>query len=141
MSEQQSPPTAGLGRRLMSMLYECLLLFAIAFGASLAFHGAVEGELNGWARHLYQAYLFLVFGLYFLWNWVRGGQTLPMKTWKLRLVSADGTTLNPGRAAIRYMAAWLSLLTLGAGFLWAVFDRDRQFLHDRLAGTRLIKTI
>ncbi len=124
----------------MSMIYECMLLFAIAFCASLAFQGAVEGKLDGWVQNLYQAYLFLVFGLYFLWNWLRGGQTLPMKTWKLRLTSADGGNISAWQGAIRYLAAWLSLLCFGGGFFWAIFDRNHQFLHDRLARTRIIQT-
>lgn len=123
----------------MSMFYECMVLITIALCASIAFQGTIEGPLDGWVRNLYQIYLFLVFGLYFLWCWVRGGQTLPMKTWKLRLTSADGGSVSARQGAIRYLAAWLSLLCFGFGYLWAIFDRDRQFLHDRLAGTRLIQ--
>jgi len=122
------------------MIYECMVLVAIAFFASIAFKGTIEGPLDGWVRNLYQTYLVLVFGLYFLWCWLRGGQTLPMKTWKVRLTSADGGNIGALQGATRYIAAWISLLCLGVGFLWAIFDRDRQFLHDRLAGTRLIHT-
>jgi len=138
MPPETQPQPAGLGRRLMSIIYECMLLFAIAFCSSLPFHGATDGPMDGWIRHLYQLYLFLVFGLYFLWNWVRGGQTLPMKTWKLRLVNSQGRSPGPRQACIRYVTAWLSVLAFGTGFLWAVFDRDRQFLHDRIAGTRIV---
>jgi len=123
----------------MCMTYECVVLFAIAFCASIAFKGTIEGQLEGWIRNLYQTYLVLVFGLYFLWCWLRGGQTLPMKTWKLRLTSADGGNISALQGVIRYVAAWLSLLCIGIGFLWAFFDRDRQFLHDRLARTRVIQ--
>jgi uncharacterized RDD family membrane protein YckC len=130
---------AGLGRRYLSLVYESLLLFAIAFISSLPFHGAINSDLVAWHRHAFQFYLFLVFGLYFHWCWLRGGQTLPMKTWKLRLVAENGERIGIGRCSLRYVAAWLSLICLGAGFLWAVFDRDRQFLHDRLAGTRIVR--
>lgn len=136
----QKPALARLGRRLMSLFYESLLLFAIAFIASFPFHGATASDLDGWYRHAYQAYLFLVFGLYFHWCWLRGGQTLPMKTWKLRLVDASGRRPGVAQCSIRYALAWLSLVLLGAGFLWAVFDRDGQFLHDRLAGTRIVRS-
>ena len=131
--------SADLGRRFLSLIYESLLLFAIAFVASLLFHGTVDSELSGWNRHAYQLYLFLVFGLYFHWCWLRGGQTLPMKTWKLRLVEANGGRLGLGRCTLRYMAAWLSLACFGAGFLWAFFDRDSLFLHDRIAKTRIVR--
>src|SRR5262245_21457161 len=134
------PVVPGLTRRALSMLYEGLLAFAIAFFASLAFYGAAEGRLFGDARLLFQAYLFLVLGIYFIACWSRGGRTLAMQTWRMRLVGRDGAPIGAARAALRYALAWVSLLPLGAGFFWACFDRDRQFLHDRLAGTRLVMT-
>jgi uncharacterized RDD family membrane protein YckC len=129
---------AGIGRRLMALLYECLLVLAVVFCSAFAFQGATTSMLAGSARHLFQLYLFLVAGLYFVACWANGGQTVAMKAWGLKLVSARGTALSPGRSLARYVLAWLSVATAGAGFLWAVFDRDRQFLHDRLAGTRIV---
>jgi uncharacterized RDD family membrane protein YckC len=122
----------------MSMLYEALLAFPIVFFSSLAFSGATEGPLSGGTRLLFQAYLFLVLGIYFIACWSRGGRTLAMQTWKIRLVGREGAPIGVGRAALRYALAWISLLPLGAGFLWAFVDPDRQFLHDRLAGTRMV---
>ncbi len=62
-----------------------------------------------------------------------------MKTWRIRLVrAADGGAVNPGRAAHRFVLALLGTLAAGLGFAWALVDRDRQFLHDRLAGTALV---
>ena len=76
--------------------------------------------------------LFLaVLAAYFLWCWLRGGQTLAMRAWKIRLVD-----VTPGKAAARFLIA-AALLPLS--ILWALVDRDGQFLHDRLAGTRLVK--
>jgi uncharacterized RDD family membrane protein YckC len=88
-------------------------------------------------RGLLQAFLAVVFGIYFSLFWSRG-QTLPMKTWRIRLVRWDGAPVNMGRAIHRYLLAILGIAALGAGFIWAFFDRDRQFLHDRLAGTALV---
>ena len=127
-----------ISRRLLSMLYESLIVFAIMFFAGLAFYGAASGRLSGGARHAFQLYLFLVLGIYFVACWSRGGQTLPMQTWKLRLVRGENLPVGVGRALLRYALAWPSLLLLGGGFLWAFLDRDRQFLHDRLAGTRIV---
>jgi uncharacterized RDD family membrane protein YckC len=70
-----------------------------------------------------------VFAAYFLWCWLRGGQTLAMKAWHIRLVG-----VTPARAIMRF----LLLALLPVSIAWALFDRDRQFLHDRLAGTRLV---
>lgn len=134
------PTAPGVGRRLLASLYEALLAFAVAFLAGLAFYGAADGRLAGIHRLIFQVYLFLVLGIYFIVCWSRGRRTLPMQTWKMRIVRTDGTPVEVGRAALRYALAWISLLPLGAGFLWAWVDRDHQFLHDRLAGTRIIKS-
>lgn len=128
----------GVARRLMSLAYEILVVSAIALVAGLAFYGVANGTLSGAVRHLFQLYLFLVLGAYFVACWSRDGRTLPMQTWKIRVVRDDGASIGIGRAMLRYVLAWLSLMPLGAGFLWAFFDREGQFLHDRLAGTRMI---
>jgi uncharacterized RDD family membrane protein YckC len=116
------------------MLYEALLLLAVAFFAGSLFLFASGGQdaTAGWHRTALQAFVALVFAVYFLWSWLRGGQTLPMKAWKIRLVE-----VTPGRAILRFLLAFF-LLPTGASLVWVLFDRDRQFLHDRLAGTRLI---
>lgn len=128
---------AGLGRRLASLLYDSLLAFAVAFFAGLAFF-LVAGEAgSGLKRHAFQTCLFVVLGAYFVLCWRRGG-TLAMRTWRLRLVRVDGARVGLAQAWLRYALAWPSLLLLGAGVFWALADRDRQFLHDRLAGTRVV---
>lgn len=86
------------------------------------------------------AHVFMLLMGYFVWCWLNGGQTLPMKTWKLQLVATDGTAVRPLQAVLRYLAAWPCISLLGIGIFWALVDRDRQFLHDRLAGTRIIRT-
>ena len=122
------------------MVYESLLAFGIVFFAGLLFYGAASGRLSGPIRNVFQIYLLVTLGLYFVWCWHRGGQTLPMKTWKLRLVSTDGGPVSVQRATLRYVLACASIALAGAGLVWAVFDRDRQFLHDRLAGARIVRS-
>ncbi|MDP2792942.1 MAG: RDD family protein [Sulfurisoma sp.] len=132
-------PLPGIRRRLASLLYESLLLlgvWAVTFmlphiALGLAFGVTLPGPV------LF-LHVFAVFGAYFVWYWSHGGQTLAMQTWKLRLLMADGSQPPPSRLLLRYALTWPSLLLCGAGLLWALFDRDRQFLHDRLAGTRIV---
>ena len=125
--------TPGIARRLASMLYEALLLLAIAFFAGSAFYFASRGApLEGWVRTAHQLLLGAVFAAYFLWCWLRGGQTLAMKAWRIRLEH-----VSPPRALLRFLLALL-LVPTGISLLWALVDRERQFLHDRLAGTRLV---
>jgi uncharacterized RDD family membrane protein YckC len=130
---------AGMLRRMAAILYECFLSGAVLFLAAAAFHAIMHPPLSEGLHHLFQAYLFLVLGLYFAWCWLHGGQTLAMKTWRLRLEQCDGSALTVRQALTRYALAWISLIAAGLGFLWAIFDRDHQFLHDRLSGTRIVK--
>jgi len=128
----------GIRRRLVSMLYEGLVVFSILLIGFLMPQIVLSGF--GWIlspRALWIHILVLLM-IYFVWCWLNGGQTLPMKTWKLRIINADGSPLRPMQAVLRYLIAWPSILLLGAGIFWAIFDKDQQFLHDRLAGTRVV---
>ena len=156
------PATPSIARRLASMLYEALLLFAVGFIATWLFtfvSGAKEAQ--GGLRHALQLYLAAVFAAYFLWCWLRGGQTLAMRAWRIRLIAPGRARVAPGVALLRlayatilvgglllaivaafwHLNPWIAFATLalsGTGVGWALVDRDRQFLHDRLAGTRLV---
>ena len=127
-------------RRLASLTYESLLLvgvLSVTFLLPYMLAGMIwQIEAPGWVEWLH---LTLTLAIYFPWLWCHGGQTLALQTWKLRLVSAaNGGAVTLAQALLRYTIAWLSLLLFGAGFLWAIFDPDRQFLHDRLSGTRIV---
>lgn len=143
------------------MAYEFCLLFGIVFIA-----GYLLLTLTHWRWPLgeprlsiFQAAMFVAIGAYFVYFWRRSGQTLAMKTWRIRLVTADGAPLGPARAWLRYVLLWWGLLPsalvltlfrhpVAAAWtffvcsvlstLWMTVDRDRQFLHDRLIGTRLV---
>lgn len=123
------------------MLYEAFLLAGVL---SVAF--VLPHLLLGMARQamvqgaLLWLHCFAVLLAYFGWLWKRNGQTLAMQTWKIRLVSTAGAALTSRQILLRYVLAWPSLLLGGIGIAWALIDRDRQFLHDRLAGTRLVTT-
>ena len=127
-----------IARRLASAVYDLLIVFAIALVATLPFIAIFGDSTQGWRHYLLQAWIAAAIGAYFVTCWARGGQTLPMKTWRIRIVRFDGARVGAWRAVHRYILAWLSLAALGAGFVWALFDRDGQFLHDRLAGTAIV---
>ncbi len=126
-------------RRLASMFYESLLLFGVAFLGTWVFQLAAGTlRIEGWRLHLLQLFLLALFAAYFLWCWLRGGQTLAMKTWRIRVVAKDGHgRITPRAALLRFVYALLLVPSL-VGIAWAFVDRDRQFLHDRLAGSLLI---
>jgi uncharacterized RDD family membrane protein YckC len=148
--------------RLASMVYESMLLFAVLFISDWLFSTLLQQRHALHMRHAGQAWLFLVLSMYFIWFWTHGGQTLAMKTWKVKLVANDGQAVKTGRAIMRYALAWLwilpglvvaslagakawGLILIPAAniLLWAMtafLDPQRQFLHDRMAGTRVIKS-
>jgi uncharacterized RDD family membrane protein YckC len=161
MLNNPATPHPTVKRRLVSMVYESLLGFAVLFLPFLIFEIATHASHTPLIEHMRQALAFLVLGFYFIHQWTRDGQTLAMKTWRMQLVGADGGKLAPRTAAVRYLLSWLWILpallvslalnlqqwhalgALLAGIvLWsltAFLDKDRQFLHDKLAGTRLVQ--
>ncbi|HMN92353.1 MAG TPA: RDD family protein [Hydrogenophaga sp.] len=151
-----APP---LPRRMACWLYEGMLLFGVVFIAGSLFSTLTQTRHALDNRHLQQAFLFTVFGIYFVWLWSKG-QTLAMKTWHIRVVDRDGRPLTQARALLRYVLSWIwvlpplaagglftlsgaevSVLFVGWVLIWAILARfhpERQFLHDAMAGTRLV---
>lgn len=127
-----------LARRLACAIYELLIVAALVLVATFPFLALAGDATAGYRRHLLQAYVFVVVGAYFIGFWMRGGQTLAMKTWRIRLETADGVPIGLAHGVRRYVAALAGAAALGIGFLWALVDREGQFLHDRLSGTRLV---
>lgn len=115
---------------LSALLLVCLLLPHIVIGV---FAHRVATAVVLWGH------FFIVLLVYFVWFWSHGGQTLAMKTWRIRLLTRDGQPVRPAQALLRYLLCWPSLALGGIGILWAMVDRNGQFLHDRIAGTQLVK--
>jgi len=131
-------PVAALPRRLLSLVYETLLLAAVLLAGALPFLALTQQLAPAVTRPVFQLYLLLLCGVYFIWQWMHGGQTLPMKTWRLKLVTHDGAPLTLRHSVSRFLFALAGLALVGIGFAWALVDRNRQFLHDRLAGTKIV---
>ncbi len=121
------------------MAYESLLLLGVLSVFFLLPHVVLGIGFNialpGW---MLIVHVFILLGGYFVWYWQHGGQTLAMQTWKVQISTPSGAKPSLAQLILRYVLSWLSLLALGVGLLWALVDPDSQFLHDRLAGTRLI---
>jgi len=148
-------PPAGLWRRAMSAVYESIVLFGVAVFFGYAYSALLQyrGE-PGALRWGLQAWLFVVFGVYFVWFWSDGRRTLPMRTVGVRLLADDGLPPRRGRAAIRYATSWAMMLAPVWGatstghpawlllwplpFCWGFVDPLRRTLYDRVAGTRLV---
>ena len=121
------------------MAYEILLLCGVLTVTLILPHVLIGAFAHRVATPtLLWAHLFVVLLVYCLGFWCHGGQTLAMKTWRIRLLASSGTPVRPTQALLRYLLCWPSLGLCGIGALWALVDRDRQFLHDRIAGTQLV---
>lgn len=119
------------------MAYECLLLLALLFVATFIFLALFGSAVHFPERALLQLWLLTVAACYFIWFWTHGGQTLAMKTWHLRLVTEHGNAVTWRTALLRFLVTVPSV-GLGIGIVWALLDGEGQFLHDRLAHTRLV---
>ncbi len=139
--------------------YEGLLMFGVVFLATYLFSSLSQTRNAMDNRNALQAFLFVIFGIYFVWFWAKG-QTLAMKTWDIRVVDTQGQPITQTRALARYALSWLwflpplvftwlygasgkegAVLALGWVAVWAVLARfhpQKQFWHDALAGTQLI---
>jgi uncharacterized RDD family membrane protein YckC len=92
----------------------------------------------GWQIAL-RAALFVVTAAYFVISWTRGGQTIGMRAWRLRIVDADGNALDATHAIVRFIVACISLLALGAGYFWCLVDRRKRGWHDLAARSVLVR--
>lgn len=124
------------------MIYDSLLLLAISFAytslillVNVRLHGAAEGQPLGW---LALSGLWLCLSLYYAWCWQRSGQTLGMKTWRLRLQRPDGSTPGWAQCWLRCLLAPAALLIFGIGYLWCLISRSGDCLHDIGSGTRVV---
>src|SRR5690554_1690548 len=152
------PPVrlASRRRRFACMMYEGVLLFAVVFLASYLFDTLTQSRSGLMFRHERQVALFIAIGIYFVLSWKYKGQTLPMKTWNIRLIDRNGHPPTAGRLILRYVLIWpiplitiliiqglsritgypsVDLLIVFAPFtlfIWTWFDAERQFLHDRI---------
>lgn len=141
-------PRALIGWRLLGLLYDLFPVLALwmllgalfTLGYYFNGHGARENiapfsplQLLLWLC------CWLLTGAYATVSWRRGGQTLGMRPWRVKLVSADQQPASWRALWIRYAVGTLSLLAGGLGFWWAWWDRERLTWHDRASGTRLVR--
>jgi uncharacterized RDD family membrane protein YckC len=149
MSNNNSPEmwaSPGLVRRLAAMLYDSALVTAvllIAMALVVVPMDLIFGAENFDATKLrsnpfYLAYLFCVMVGFHVYFWMRGGQTLGMRAWRLRVLRNDGQPLKFSDALLRYFTAILSWAALGMGFIWILLDKEGLAWHDRISKTRLV---
>lgn len=142
-------PRALIGWRLLALLYDLFPALALWFVASAIFttaytflgHHAVRENIAPFSALQWLLWLvcWLVAGAYATISWRRGGQTLGMRPWRLKVLATDGGKPSWRALWLRYAVGTLSLLLGGLGFWWAWFDRERLTWHDRTSDTRISK--
>lgn len=158
---QQDGPAPPLRRRLACFVYEGVLLFGVVMIAGYLYSSLTQQRNALVGLHGLQAFLFVVLGVYFVWFWSHGGQTVAMKTWRIRVVTLSGAPVSQPRALARYVLSWLwflpalafayfahlqsaaeifALMLAGvvAYAALALLDTRRRYWHDVVCGTRLI---
>jgi uncharacterized RDD family membrane protein YckC len=134
---------AGFGRRLAALVYDAFLLTALLMiftGGALFFtHGAavIPATAGNWA-YVYRAGLVLVIAGYYALNWLRSGQTLGMRAWRLRTVTDSGHTLTLSAVILRECFGLIAWAPAALGVLWLYLDPEHLALHDRLSKTRVV---
>lgn len=142
---QPTPPSPYLLRRLGAAAYDTLICAALIMAVGLLFTALMGGATEGMrgpgpaGRALIQLALVAVPAAYFLVSWTRGGQTVGMRPWRLRVVDPAGGAISLSAAIVRMVASLLSWAPLGLGFWWALIDPHRLTWHDRLSGTHLAR--
>jgi len=134
----QNLPNASFQRRLGAMVYDGILLFALLMIAALPIVMVAGADSSFFRSPLYTLYLYSICFIFFGWFWTRGGQTLGMRSWKIRVVRVDGQPLGLDSALMRYLLATISLTLFGLGFIWILFDRENLAWHDQLSKTRIV---
>lgn len=141
LSQAQAP---SIFRRLGAMLYDSVLLLGVLMLANAIItipYGVIVGSplhTHGFPLLMMRLYLFAVIAIFFVYFWTRGGQTLGMRAWRIRVITAEGAALGTMNAIKRFGWAVPSVLALGAGLWMSLFSRDSLALHDSKSGTRLV---
>lgn len=150
-----------LWRRLLALVYDLLIVVAIVMVVGLLCQLATRGQLirTGATTVIplwYQVLQALVVALYFISSWRRGGQTVGMRPWRIRVTGDDGGPPSLQQAVIRLLVAaaplvllmlepalglsptlWVLLVAWASWFAVALFDPRRRALHDLAAHTEI----
>ena len=124
---------AGLWRRLGALLYDSLLVLAVWMTTLLVWVVVSGGEaVSGWPV---QAVLLMEWAGLYVYSLTRDGQTLGMRAWRLKALQSDGQSPTAWQAIVRWLGAGLSLVCLGLGYVWLLFNDERRTWHDQLSHT------
>lgn len=129
-----------LVRRLAAILYDATIVLALVMLAALVAMLLGMGKKTAFRDIGFTLYLLSVWYLYLAWCWHRGGMTVGMRAWRIRIESDSGQNPTWWQTIVRFLASLLSAALFGAGFLWSLVDSRNRTWHDLLSGTRLLRS-
>ena len=134
---KEKPLSPGFFRHIAIIAYDALLLLALLFLATALVLPFNKGEAYSSSQFIFPLYILLVSFLYYGWFWTHGGQTLGMRTWKVKILTQDHKAVTWPLAFKRFILAIISWGCVGLGLLWKFADKEQLTWHDKLSGTRL----
>lgn len=145
-SSREAVPIAGLMRRLAAMVYDGLVMMAVlmAYGAialTIKYQVLQFPYETGEKMQLGPVGFALMLVVVVLFNsffWRRGGQTVGMKAWRLKVVDNNGNTPSWSQCVKRCLFAWVSFALGGIGYWWSLIDSNSMTAHDHLSGTQVV---
>lgn len=135
--DRHNYPNAGLLRRLGAMFYDTLLLLSVLL-AAVALALMLSGGTFTYHSPYFRILVFLLCFMFFAWFWLHGGQTLGLRTWRMRLQRINGSPVTLRQALLRFLLAVPSIALCGLGFFWMLVDRDKMTLYDRYSRSVIV---
>ena len=121
------------------MVYDFFIVISLLMLAAMLAMFAGFGDRTAMQDPVYTAYLLSIWFFYLTWCWHKGGMTVGMRAWRVKIEDENGNRPGWGKSTIRFLAALLSAAAMGIGFAWALIDSRSRTWHDILSGTRLIR--
>lgn len=142
MNNDLNLPTASLWRRLAALAYDALVVLAILMLLALIINGiyaAFQGEFPGeYPRPVVLTLIFTICFFYYSHSWRRGGQTIGMKAWRIKLVNDNPKPLQLSQFMLRTGIGFFSIILAGLGFWWALIDKQQRSWHDIASYTHVV---
>lgn len=127
---------AGLGRRLGAMLYDTLVVIALWMVLGFVAVALNGGEAN--ETPLFHSVLLVATFAFFAFSWMRGGMTLGMQAWRLRIQTPEGGRITLTQALLRFFVGLASWIAIGLGYWWILFDGEKRSWSDIASGSRVV---
>jgi uncharacterized RDD family membrane protein YckC len=132
---------ASFQRRLAAILYDSFVVCSFVLLITIIAFIVNKGRSFLPYQEVFISYLIVGTGFFLAFFWQKSGQTLGMLAWKIKVVDFSHNKLTWKKALLRYFLAFFSVGMGGVGLLWCLLDKDQQSLHDRLAGTKVVRLL